>query len=45
MAQTTLTNFDAALKDLYIDSNVESLTLKRRVLFGMLPNARRNCNR
>jgi hypothetical protein len=37
MGQTTISNFDKALKDLYDDSNVAELTLKRRVLFAMLP--------
>jgi hypothetical protein len=37
MATSSITDFEKALKDLYDDKNVADLTLKRRVLFGMLP--------
>lgn len=36
MAGITLTNFDPALKQLYRDSNIENLTFKDNVLFGIL---------
>ena len=37
MAITNITNFDAALKQIYSSSNLAHTTLRRRPLLAMLP--------